>query len=228
MLFNRTDTEHIYESTVRDILKMYGKPYPKQTRMRILGTTEQMTAEIAITDMNLPITVAEFRKIFNRLLYERFTDLSLMRGAERLLRHLHQNNIPIALATSSSREMAELKMTNYAELFNLFHHKVYGSTDPDVITGKPAPDIFLVAAKRFPDQPTGKKCLVFEDAPNGVRAATLAGGMQTVMVPEKFVADELRQEATIVLNSLEDFQPELFGLPPFRKASKTPLANVNV
>lgn len=223
---DHTDTEHVYESTVRDILKMFGKPYPKETRMRILGTTEQMTAEIAINDMNLPITVAEFRKIFSHLLEDRLNDLSLLRGAERLLRHLHQNNIPIALATSSSKEMAELKMSNHAELFNLFHHRVYGSTDPDVITGKPAPDIFLVAAKRFPDQPTGKSCLVFEDAPNGVRAATLAGGMQTVMVPEKFVAEELRQEATIVLNSLEDFQPELFGLPPF-KSSKVPLRNVN-
>lgn len=194
--------------------------------MRILGTTEQMTAEIAIRDMNLPLTVAEFRKIFSDLLRERLADLTLLRGAERLLRHLHHHKIPIALATSSSQEMAELKMTSHAELFKLFNHNVYGSTDPDVITGKPAPDIFLVAAKRFVDRPKGKACLVFEDAPNGVRAATLAGGMQTVMVPENFVAEELRQEATVVLNSLEDFQPEMFGLPPF-KASKTPLGNVN-
>lgn len=57
---------------------------------------------------------------------------------------------------------------------------------------------------------------MFEDAPNGVRAACLAG-MQSVMVPDKMVAEELRQEATIVIDSLEDFQPELFGLPPFPK-----------
>lgn len=46
--------------------------------------------------------------------------------------------------------------------------------------------------------------------------------MQTVMVPEKFVASELRKEATVVINSLEDFQPEYFGLPKF-KNTKTPL-----
>ena len=56
--------------------------------------------------------------------------------------------------------------------------------------------------------------MVFEDAPNGVRAAALAE-MQSVMVPDKMVASELRQEATIVLDSLLDFKPELFGLPPF-------------
>lgn len=222
--FNRTDTEEIYEGVVRDILKMFGKPYPKQTRMRILGTTEQMTASIAINDMDLPVTVAEFRELFSGLLRERLSDVPFLRGAERLLRHLHQHNIPMALATSSSQEMAELKMSRHAEIFSLFHHNVYGSTDPDVIIGKPAPDIFLVAAKRFPEHPTGKQCLVFEDAPNGVRAAVLAGGMQTVMVPEKFVAEKLRLEATIVLNSLDDFQPELFGLPPF-KGSKAPWRN---
>lgn len=195
---------------------MFGKPYPTETRMRILGTTEQMTAQIAITDMNLPISVKEFREIFSGLLLERLGDLVLLRGAERLLRHLHHHNIPIALATSSSQEMGELKMRNHTELFSLFHHNVYGSSDPDVIIGKPAPDIFLVAATRFPDQPKGQNCLVFEDAPNGVRAATLAGGMQTVMVPEPYVAEASCREATIVLKSLEHFQPELFGLPPFK------------
>lgn len=175
-----------------------------------------------------------------------------MPGAARLIRHLNKNNIPFALATSSSLEMATIKMTNHLELFGLFDHKVMGSSDPEVINGKPAPDIFLVAARRFPDNPKPEQvrkhvecgpysattkswiccrsqivpnfnhhsfftifqCLVFEDAPNGVRAATLAG-MQSVMVPDPQVAEELRTEATLVLNSLLEFKPELFGLPPF-------------
>lgn len=55
---------------------------------------------------------------------------------------------------------------------------------------------------------------MFEDAPNGVRAAVSAG-MQSVMVPDPNVAEELRQEATIVLGTLNEFCPELFGLPAF-------------
>lgn len=69
------------------------------------------------------------------------------------MKHLHENNVPIALATSSSKESVEVKTTHHRELFNLFGHKVMGSSDPDVKEGKPAPDIFLVAAKRFEGNP---------------------------------------------------------------------------
>lgn len=182
--------------------------------MRILGTTEQMTGKIAITELGLPISAAEFHDLFSALCRKRFSNLSLMEGAERLLRHLHKHNVPFSLATSSSKEMADIKMSNHRRVFDLFHHKVMGSTDPDVKNGKPAPDIFLVAAERFPDKPKAENCLVFEDAPNGVRAATLAG-MPSVMVPDDMVAPEQRTEATVVLKSLLDLKLEDFGLPPF-------------
>lgn len=58
------------------------------------------------------------------------------------------------------------------------------------------------------------QCLVLEDAPNGIKGALLAG-MQGVLVPAKDVEEERRRAATMVVESLEDFKPELFGLPPF-------------
>lgn len=72
-------------------------------------------------------------------------------GAERLLRHLHSKGVNIALATSSSRENFELKTTHHGDVFKLFHHIVTGSSDPEVKHGKPAPDIFLICASRFPE-----------------------------------------------------------------------------
>lgn len=210
------DTEFIYENSVREICRSFGKDYPWDVRMKVMGTQEERTAEIVIQDVSLPISVAEFLKIQGDYVRKDFTKLDLMKGAERLVRHLHESKVPICLATSSGREMAEIKMSNYPELFDLFSHRVMGSTDPEVKHGKPAPDIFLVAASRFEDKPHPNKCLVFEDAPNGVRAG-ISAGMQAVMVPDKIVAEEQRKEATIVLKSLEDFQPELFGLPKFKQ-----------
>lgn len=123
----------------------------------------------------------------------------------------------MCLATSSSEDMVRLKISNHAELFSLLNHRVCGSSDAAVKQGKPAPDIFLVAASRFPDNPPPDKCLVFEDAPNGVTAA-LKAGMQVVMVPDVRIGKDLYKKATCCINSLSDFQPELFGLPAFYQA----------
>ncbi|XP_017859570.1 PREDICTED: probable pseudouridine-5'-phosphatase isoform X3 [Drosophila arizonae] len=196
------------------VLDPYGKTYTFDVKQQIMGLQTRQVAEFMIKEYDLPLTWEEYAKQQSDNARALMVDSQLMPGAERLLRHLHANKVPFALATSSGADMVELKTTHHRELFNLFHHRVCGSTDSEVKNGKPAPDIFLVAASRFPDKPAPANCLVFEDSPNGVEAGNSAG-MQVIMVPDERLSPERCAHATKVLRSLNDFKPEEFGLPPF-------------
>ncbi|XP_044578093.1 pseudouridine-5'-phosphatase isoform X2 [Cotesia glomerata] len=210
------DTEFRYTEAYNKVLNKYGKNFSWELKASIMGFHFNEAAKRVVEFLELPITPEELMDQVTPYYDILFPDSQLMPGAERLLRHLVKHNIPIALATSSSEKSYELKTRKLKPVFELFHHRVLGGSDPDVKHGKPAPDIFLVAASRFSDsnpvQPS--QCLVFEDAPNGVEAAVSAG-MQVVMVPDSNLPKELTKRATMVLNSLEEFKPELFGLPPF-------------
>lgn len=208
------DTERLYTEVTQSIAEPYGKTYTWEIKQTIMGLQRDEAAEAIVAALELPLTPAEYVEISTERINRVMAECKLLPGAERLVRHLHQHKIPIALATSSGADSVEVKTKNHRELFELFGHKVMGSSDPDVKEGKPAPDIFLVAASRFPDQPDPTQCLVFEDAPNGVTAA-IAAGMQAVMVPDPHIEEEQRKHATVVLTSLEDFRPEQFGLPAF-------------
>jgi beta-phosphoglucomutase-like phosphatase (HAD superfamily) len=87
--------------------------------------------------------------------------------------------IPMGIATGGTRVVAE-KTLQAVGISDLFDEVV---TANDVECGKPAPDIFLEAAKRLGVE--AKNCLAFEDAPAGIIAAQSAG-MQVVTVPAPF------------------------------------------
>ncbi|XP_015603598.1 pseudouridine-5'-phosphatase isoform X1 [Cephus cinctus] len=209
------DTEKLYTEVFNQITNAYGKQFTWEIKAKIMGF-KILDSACAIVDMlELPISPQQFQEQSLQLYKIFFPKAELMPGAEKLLYHLKENNVPIALATSSSVDSYELKTVKWKELFDLFHHRVIGGSDPDVQKGKPHPDIFLVAKNRFPDKPDSSMCLVFEDAPNGVQAG-IEAGMQVVMVPDPCLPSHLTEKATLVLKSLEDFKPEQFGLPPYK------------
>ncbi|GJQ68872.1 hypothetical protein Trydic_g6069 [Trypoxylus dichotomus] len=208
------DTETTYEEVIEEIARRHGKTYTDDVKLKIRGTPEPMTAKIAVTEMRLPMSPEEFSQIYKPMCDQRLQNPPLMPGVKKLVLHLKKHNIPMAIATSGARGISEIKTKNHPEVFSCFSHTVYGSSDPEVKNGKPHPDIYLICAARFPDPPEAEKCLVLEDAPNGVTGA-LRAGMQVVMVPAEDVSEELRKPATLVLKTLEDFKPEQFGLPAY-------------
>lgn len=146
-----------------------------------------------------------------------------MPGAERLIKHLVDNHIPIAIATGASKAGFERKTGHLGEIMmKPFKHHVFAGSDPEVKNGKPAPDVFLVAASRFNPKPKEmSNVLVFEDSVNGVKAA-LAAKAQAVFVPDpQFCIDSSKVDVkpTLTINSLLEFKPELFSLPTFKDSN---------
>ncbi|XP_075225717.1 pseudouridine-5'-phosphatase-like [Lycorma delicatula] len=208
------DTETIYTEIYQKMIEKYGKSnLPLEVRQKAMGRSEAESLEIIITELNIPATVEDAMKIKNEMEEEYLKNVTLMPGVKRLVCHLSKNNIPMAMASSSSYKSLELKFRKHQDFKKIFTHLLSGE-DPKVKNPKPAPDIFLVCASMFCDKPEPKNCLVFEDSPAGVKAG-ISACMQVVMVPDCNTKKELTKEATLVLESLNNFKPELFGLPKF-------------
>nr|CAH7757395.1 unnamed protein product [Callosobruchus chinensis] len=190
------DTESLFQTAFKSLGEEYGKQFTKEMQNKIAGCVQTETARRLVEYMDLPITPEECLEKFLSFTRDKLPDCHYMPGAEKFIRHLAAHGVPIAIATSSAEEEVSLKISKKMDLFELFHHIVCGSSDPEVKHGKPEPDIYLLCASRFPNKPDPSKCLVFEDAYNGVLAG-LAAGMQTIMIPDESVPYEMWQNATL-------------------------------
>jgi beta-phosphoglucomutase len=98
---------------------------------------------------------------------DKLNDKNILPGIGNLLVELRTANIKIALGSSSKNAKLVLQRLGIIDFFNFIAD---GHSVPDL---KPAPDVFLYAAKALRIQPA--HCLVIEDAPAGVAAGLMAG-----------------------------------------------------
>ena len=119
-------------------------------------------------------------------------------GIIEMLEFLRSRGIPRAVATSTRRPLALRKL----EASQLLPYFDAVCTSSDVEHPKPAPDVYLLAARSLDVDPA--LCLVLEDSPTGVRAA-LAAGMHPIQIPDLLEPDDaVRALGHTILPSLHD------------------------
>jgi HAD superfamily hydrolase (TIGR01509 family) len=122
-------------------------------------------------------------------------------GLLDLLDWAHREEVPVAVGSSSARETIVARLQQ-AELREALDVIVGGD---EVAHGKPAPDIFLLAAKRLGCEPPA--CVVIEDSDHGINAA-YAAGMTPFLVPDssipRAVPPDIRAKAYKTCESLTE------------------------
>jgi HAD superfamily hydrolase (TIGR01509 family) len=121
-----------------------------------------------------------------------------MPGLENLLRFFRDRNLPYALATNSEARFAAicLERSGTANLFPLI------VTRDQVAQGKPAPDLYLEAARRLGLAPG--QCLALEDSEAGIESAALAGTFAALVNGRRQASARERRFARLHLASLND------------------------
>ena len=192
------DTEQLYTDATQQIVGRWGKTYDWSIKGNMIGRPAIDSARYLVETLALPIRPEQYLEEREVIFQDLMPTAEAMPGARALTDALAARGIPMAVATSSSRAMFALKTTRHREWFSRFAAIVLGD-DPRVERGKPAPDIFLVAADALGTVPHA--CVVVEDAPAGVAAAR-AAGMRVVAVPDPGMDRSRFANADLVVASL--------------------------
>ncbi len=201
------DTEPLYTEATRRIVEPYGKVFDWTVKGEMMGRGSLESARYLIAALGLPLSPEEYLARRRPLLEELFATAGEMPGAQAFVRQLHGQGVPMALATSSERSLCALKIARHG-WFSSFQAIVCGD-DPNVARLKPAPDIFLVAARALGALP--EQCLVFEDSLAGVEAAR-AATMQVIALPDRNMDHARFENADLVIGSYEELSLADLGL----------------
>lgn len=193
------DTESLATEAFIHSAKKQGYDMTKEETLMVLGFTTKSIYEFwenyfKNSDVSGKQLVDDHYKYIENVLFT--TGPKKMPYIEELLKYLKENNYKVAVVSSSNmnhiiNNMEKTGLKKYIDEF---------ASGAEVKNGKPAPDVFLLAAERLGVEP--KKCLVLEDSKAGVIAGSSAGA-KVIMVPDMFKPDdECKGKTYKIVNNL--------------------------
>ncbi len=172
------DSEQVWDDVREQLTRERGGRWHKRAQADMMGMSSTEWSRYMHDEIGLEASPAEINdEVVRRLLARYEADLPLIDGAVEAVRRLAAT-FPLAVASSSNRPVIEAVLEG-AGIADLFAATV---SSEEVARGKPAPDVYLEAARRLGTQPSG--CAAIEDSSNGLRAAA-AAGMRVVAIPNR-------------------------------------------
>ena len=193
------DTESLSTEAFINSAKAQGYNMTKEETLKVLGFTKANIYQFWIdyfqgTNVDGKKLVDDHYEYIENVLYT--VGPEKMPYVEELLKYLKENNYKIAVASSS--DTADIK--NNLEKTKLEKYIDEIASGAEVENGKPAPDVFLLAAERLDVDP--KDCLILEDSKAGIKAGKASCAM-VFMVPDMFTVDkECEDTADRILTNL--------------------------
>ncbi len=193
------DTEMLFKQASFEVAKSLGFKMSEEIYIKTVGTPSDVARRIICDGMGGKFPFAKFDKLWTIWIQKRLeSEVPTKPFAKEILQYLRKENIPLAIATSSSRKSA----SNHLGKANLLDYFETIITSDDIINGKPHPEPFLKAANSLGIEPN--QCLAIEDSYNGIRSANSAG-MKAIMIPDLLPpTNAIEALCHLILPSMQD------------------------
>jgi HAD superfamily hydrolase (TIGR01509 family) len=193
------ESEQVWNAAKRRLTEERGGRWKEAAEHEMLGMSSPEWSRYMRDELAVPLDPESISAEVVRLLAELYRrELPLIDGADRAVRELAAR-WPLGLASSSNREIIDLvlEQTGWAELFRTT------VSSEEVARGKPAPDVYVEAARRLAVAPA--RCAAIEDSSAGIRSAHAAGAA-LVAIPNRAYPPEREalELADVVLDSLAE------------------------
>lgn len=161
-----------------------------------VGKSREDICKILIEKYDLPFSVEELAEKDKESARKIYSKPMPIKPAIEFLKGVY-GKYKIALAASQQMEFIKIVL-NSLDITEYFNNNIFSGHD-SVARDKPAPDIYLLAARKLAVKP--EHCAVIEDSETGVLSAKNAG-MYCIAVPNEFTGHQDFSKADLVVNSL--------------------------